>query len=248
MILTVKDVIEQEELLSEFIPFVEIAIQVKQLPLYHQVAFLCSCCERMLPIYSLVDGCDDLLDMSNLQATMDELWQIANRMDIQEIKIESLTEKIAASLEEYEYNYSNDDDCEEIQKQAISLAIRVSDMLNQVVGYVVIMISDPLSGDKINLFLKMFVTLIFTIYEYLDIYFYSLDPLWELKRSRKDRDILLMNHILTQSELKKEASDLDFLTKILELTPEVLSKFRANSCPNGVSILGSIDKVRTSLS
>ncbi|WP_310417756.1 DUF416 family protein [Chamaesiphon sp. OTE_8_metabat_110] len=248
MVLTVKDAIEQEKNLSEFIPFVEIAIQVKQLPFHHQVAFFCSCCERMLPIWTLIDGCDDSLDMSNLRATMDELWQIAGGMDIQELEIESLTEKIATSIEDYEYNYSNDDDCEEIHKQAISLATHVSDMLNQVVGYVVITLSDPLSDNKINLFLKIFVTLIFTIYEYLDIHFYSLDSLWELKKSRKDQDVLFLNHLLTQSELKKEQSDLNFLTRTLDLTPELLSEFRAKSCPNGVSVLGSIDKVRATLS
>jgi hypothetical protein len=56
-----------------------------------------------------------------------------------------------------------------MHKHVISLAIHVSDILNQVVGYVTI-ISGSSSVDRIDLFLKIFVTLIFTVYEYLDVY------------------------------------------------------------------------------
>ena len=50
-----------------------------------------------------------------------------------------------------------------------------------------------------------------------------------------------------RSELWKEFEDLEFLEKIPKLTPEILSNFRANACPNGISILGSLDEVRANL-
>ena len=50
-----------------------------------------------------------------------------------------------------------------------------------------------------------------------------------------------------QAELLKEFEDLELLEKTIKITPEILSNFRANACPNGMSILGFLDEVRANL-
>jgi hypothetical protein len=48
--------ITKEKLLFGFEPFVKVGIEVSQLPLEHQIAFFASCCDRLLPIYSLASN------------------------------------------------------------------------------------------------------------------------------------------------------------------------------------------------
>ena len=245
MILTVEDVTAREKRLSDFIPFVEIAIQVEQLPFHYQIAFFCSCAERIIPVYTLLDGCDDLCDISDLELVISDLWKIAGGMDIEELEVESLVGEISSSLEEYEYNYSETDDCTEIQKHIICLAIYVSDFLDQIVEYATIVsLSQDSSTKRTDLFLKIFVTVVFTIYEHLDVLFYNMNPLWELQSSRKEQDLLLIEHSLTKLEIQKEITDVDLLSNTQDLNSEILSSLRNSACPRGSSILGAVDEVK----
>lgn len=236
--LTTEDVIGQEKLLAGFVPFVEIAIEVKQLPFYHQIAFFCSCYERILPIYMLVDGNDGWCDISILRSVGDNLWGITGGIDIQEKTIVNLINKANEIFIE-DNDKSISDDGEIRQGLYVDLGEEVSRFAKLLLKY----IDTKLVSD----YFEIFVRITFLIYEYLDMYFANIDPDWEFKKTMYDKKDIAINNLLMQSELNKELADLEILKHTSDLTPEILSIFRANACPNGVGILGSLDKVRADL-
>jgi hypothetical protein len=238
--ISIEQIIKQDTLLSKFPPFVEIAIGVRQLPLDRQITFFCSCGERMLPIYMLVNGRSGWRDISNLRSVLDELWHISNGNYPQEVELEHSIEKAKTIfLEDY---YDEDmDDYWDMHEPTIYLDIAtyVSDFLKLALEYI--------KNTDIDIYVNIFIKIIYTIYEYLDLHFSNVDPLWELKRPRQEKKLIVINSMLMQAELKKQRADLDLLSSISELTPETISAFRVNSCVNGLSILGSLDEVRANI-
>jgi uncharacterized protein YjaG (DUF416 family) len=240
---SIEDRIKQDKLLSGFPPFVEIAIEIKQLPLDRQIIFFCACGERMLPVYMLVNGRSGWRDISNLRSVLDDLWRIAGGLDLQEIELELLEGKAGTIfLESY---YEDDPDDYDgywgVHEPTIYLdiAIGISDFLKLVLQYI--------KDRNVDTYKKIFTKIIYTIYEYLDLHLGNIDSLWDLQRSREEQDSIAMNSILMQTELQKQRADVELLRSLPELTPETISAFRANSCVNGLSILGSLDEVRANL-
>jgi hypothetical protein len=96
---------------------------------------------------------------------------------------------------------------------------------------------------------KYYSKKIFLIYEYASTYFGSImsDPNWLSLTTTNQIGFTLMNNSLMRAELNKELADLELLKNIPEPTPDILATFRANACPDGLGILGSLDKVRANL-
>jgi uncharacterized protein YjaG (DUF416 family) len=238
MMLTVEEIIKQNKLFYGFTPFVEVTIKVKQLPLYHQIAFFCSCYERILPIYMLVDGTDGWGNVSILRSVGNDLWEIAGGGDVQEGTIAHLINKANEIFIE-DNDENTNDDWESRQGLYVYFGEEVSRIARLVLEYI--------DTSSLNSYLEIFTTIIFVVCEYLDMYFANVVPNWGHKIPKDEAKAMLMNNSLMQDELHKELADLEFLRNTSELTPEILSVFRKNSCPKGLGILGSLDTVRANL-
>jgi hypothetical protein len=99
-VLTIEDVIKQEPSLDGFVPFVELAIEVRELPFDRQIAFFCSYYERIIPTYMLVNGDDGWGDISILYSMRDDLWALANGSDVNQEIITFLIDKVNKILVE----------------------------------------------------------------------------------------------------------------------------------------------------
>jgi hypothetical protein len=236
MTLTTEEVIQKEKLLSGFIPFVQIAIELEQLPLDRQIAFFCSCAERILPTYMLVNGQDGWGDISILRSVTDDLWQIAGGTLSPENEIEALSNKVDEIFIEDE-----EDEGDGYIRDCFYYywGERVPKYMKLLLNYIV--------SHEIDVYYSIFKEIIYLIYEYYDMHFYNTDPEWEFHRTNAEKDLIVVRTILLQTEIAKELADLELLKNTPELTAEILSTFRANACPNGVGILGSIDEVRANL-
>lgn len=240
MVLTTEDVIKQEPLFDGFVPFVEIAIQVKQLPFDQQIAFFCSCYERIIPIYMLVNGNDGWGDISILYSVRDDLWKIAGGRDVNQGMIANLINRANEIF--VEYNDDNRDDEWEIRQGLyVFFGEEAFEISKLILKYIDL--------NALDVYLKIFIKIIFVMHEYASMYFdnISSDPNWLSITKLNQLGFTVMNNSLMQAELHKELADLEFLKNTPKLTPEILSIFRANTCPNGVGILGSLDKVRANL-
>ncbi|MBW4618755.1 MAG: YjaG family protein [Cyanosarcina radialis HA8281-LM2] len=236
MALTIEEVIKKEKALSGFIPFVEIAIALEQLSFNHQIAFFCSCGERILPTYMLLDGDDRWGDISILRSVLDELWQIAGGMLLSEDEIEALNHRV------YEVFIEDEEEGESDHCIRGSLY----DYWGEIVPQYMSLVLNYIGSHQVEVYCSIFTKIVYIVYEYYDMYLPDIDPEWEFKRYAEQASIV-MNTILLQTELSKELADLQFLKNTPELSREILSTFRANACPNGVGILGSLDEIRATL-
>lgn len=238
MMLTTEDVIKQETLLNGFVPFVELAIEVKQLPFARQIAFFCSYYERIIPIYMLVNGNDGWGNISILYSVRDDLWKIAGGSNTNKEMIACVISKVNGIFVEYDDD-NRDDEWEIRQGLYVYFGEEIVEFIKLILEYIEFNIS--------SVYFKIFTNIIFIMYEYLGMYFANTDSNWELKTQPDEQDSIGMNSSLMQAELEKELADLELLKSIPELTPDILSAFRANACPDGLGILGSLDKVRANL-
>jgi hypothetical protein len=90
-------------------------------------------------------------------------------------------------------------------------------------------------------FTDIFVRIVYIVYTYVNHYIDE-DDLMNPTTEKHDR--LVLEHQLTQLELQKELTDLDFLKSTSELTPNLLSTFRSNACPQEITILGSLEDIQ----
>jgi hypothetical protein len=167
----------------------------------------------------------------------DDLWEIAGEKDIHEEKIAYLINKANQIFLEDNDNDNYDDEVR--QGYYVYFGEQACNTSKLLLSYI--------SQGEIGTYLKIFVKIIFIIYEYLDMYFANVYPDWGHKTPKDEGQRMMMNSSLMQDELHKESADLEFLKNTPELTPEILSTFRENSCPNGLGVLGSLDTVRVNL-
>jgi hypothetical protein len=236
MTLTTEEVIQKEKLLSGFIPFVQIAIELEQLPWDSQIAFFCSCAERILPTYMLVNGQDGWGDISILRSVTDDLWQIVGKTLSSENEIEALSNKVDQIFIEDE-----EDEGDGYIRDCFYYAWGedVPEYLKLVLNYI--------ASHDIDVYCSIFTHIVYIVHEYYGMYFPNIDSEWELKKNKEERNQIILNSQLLQTEIAKELADLELLKNTPELTAKILSTFRANACPNSVSILGSLDEVRANL-
>jgi hypothetical protein len=238
MALTVEEALNREELLSGFTPFVEVAVELKKMSLIHQITFFCSCYERILPAYSLVDGQYGWEDLSIFQSILNDLWQLLSELEINEDKIAILIDRAK------EVSIEEDDESEDYWESRN--ANLYGDIAETILSFIVFLLEYIQSKD-VDIYLKIFVNVVFVMYEYLGMYFSNIDPEWFLKKPGNERDLIMINHMLIQKELQKELADLEFLKSISQIDPLIISTFRASSCPDSVGILGSLEEVRANL-
>jgi uncharacterized protein YjaG (DUF416 family) len=238
MTLTVEESIEKETALADSIPFVDIAVHVNRLPFKLQLAFLCSCYERILPTYMLVDGVDGWGDISILQFILDDLWKCIKKVDIQSEVIADLINKLAEIFIE-------DDDNEDYGCNLrdgtpyLFIAEGVVKFVECLLKY--------LQSRNIDDYLEIFVELIYIFREYFSTYMPNIDSKWELEKPFIEKNAFIMNSVLVQNELQKQILDLEILKNINELTPDTILTFRNNACPSEIGILGSLEEVRANI-
>lgn len=237
MALTVEEALDREELLSGFTPFVEVAVELKKMPFIHQIAFFCSCYERILPTYILVDNLYGWEDLSVFQSVLNDLWQLLFEMQIREDTI------IPLIVRTREISVDDDDEIENYWESRDGTFYE--NIITTVLSFIDTLLEYAINKD-INSYLKTFANIVFVICEYLEMYFSEIDPEWFLKKQGY-QDSIIINHILMQKELQKELADLEFLKCFSEIDTVMISTFRANSCPDGVGILGSLEDVRANL-
>jgi hypothetical protein len=66
--------------------------ELSELPQFHQVAFVASCCERMLPNYNAFCHIYDWGDPNLARTALDEVWQMLQGKPVEEVIIEQLIE------------------------------------------------------------------------------------------------------------------------------------------------------------
>jgi hypothetical protein len=186
----------------------------------------------------LVNGNDGWGNVSILRSVGNDLWEIAGGGDVQEGTISHLINKANEIFIE-DNDKNTNDDWESRQGLYVYFGEEVSRIARLVLEYI--------DTSSLNNYLEIFTTIIFIVCEYLDMYFANVVPNWGHKIPKDEAKAMLMNNSLMQDELHKELADLEFLKNTPELTPEILSIFRKNSCPNGMGILGSLDTVRVNL-
>ncbi|PSB53860.1 DUF416 family protein [Chamaesiphon polymorphus] len=238
MVLTVEKVLEREKSLSGFTPFVEIAVELKKMPFIHQIAFFCSCYERILPTYSLVDGHYGWEELSVFQSVLNDLWQLLCELEINEETISALIDR------SIEISIEDEDEIEDYWESRNgnlygNIAETILSFIDVLLKYIQI--------KDIDSYLNIFVKIIFVIYEYLGMYLENTDPEQFLEKTRYEIDLIILNHVLIQKELQKELADLEFLKSVTEINPIIISTFRASSCTDSVGILGSLEEVRANL-
>jgi uncharacterized protein len=224
--------IRKEKLLFGFEPFVKVAIEVSQLPLERQIAFFASCCERLLPIYSLASGQPGWGDISILRAVVNKVWKMAEGVSFSTEEINNLYNEVDSIYIEHE-----DDEEGMYTVRDDSLYTREA----HGIARFVYLILEYVNHLKSRTFTNLFVTLIDILYDYVDCY---IDGELPHERSTEKHRQLALEHQLTQLELQKELTDLDFLNSTSELTPNLLSTFRNNACPHGITILGSLEDIQ----
>ncbi|PSB55409.1 DUF416 family protein [Chamaesiphon polymorphus] len=246
MNLTAQQIIDQEGHLKGFFPFVEIAIDLKQLPFDFQIAFFASCYERALPIYMLVNGRVGWGDISILRSVGDDLWKIAGGMQIQEETIKNIICKVAEIFIEDDESDNEDDESDNYYAESRDGVIYV--LIIEEFSRFIIQILNYIERDTPENYLQIFINLLYIMREYFSTHFPNIDPEWEFKKSGRKQRMIELNTAEMQAEICKELEDLDFLEKTPKLTPEILATFRANAaCAPGMSILGSLDEVRSNL-
>lgn len=238
MQIKLEEYIKSGKHLTGFIPFARIAKELIQLPFLHQLAFFCSCCDRILPTYMLVNGEEGWGDISILESVSNELWKIAGGKIVSEDEIAALNNKVnEIFIEDEEWNKNNPHDY---------IRDCLCDYWGEVPPRYIKLILDYIVTHKIETYLKIFSDTIYSMYEYYGMHLPNVDADWE-KRSREEQKSIILKSALLQREISKELADLEFLKNTPHLTSEILSTFRDNARPDGLSILGSLEHIRSDL-
>lgn len=237
MILTVEAAIEKNTGLADSIPFADVAVYVNRLSFKQQLAFLCSCYERILPTYMLVDGVNGWGDISILQFILNDLWKCVEKVDIQPELIADLLNKLAGIFIEDDEN--EDYGCNlRDGTPYLFIAEGVVKFVERVLKYI--------QSRNIDDYLEIFFELVYVVREYFATYMPNIDSEWE-KKPFVEENAFIMNSVLVQNELQKQMLDLEILKNINELTPDTILTFRNNACLSGIGILGSLEEVRANI-
>lgn len=186
----------------------------------------------MLPIYSLASGQPGWGDISILRAVVNNIWKRVEGIRFSNEELNDLYYEIDRVFIDHEDDeegtYTVRDDSPYTQE-----ARDTTRFFNLIWKYIECL--------ETKTFIALFVVILYILYNYVDCY---IDGELPHKRSTEKHDRQVLEHQLTQLELKKELADLDFLKSTSELTANLLCTFRSNACPDGITILGSLNDIR----
>lgn len=197
--------------------FLELEIcqeRIKILPQYHQIIFLASICERLIPLYEIFANETEWEDasFSLIQDSLNEVWVFVENKTLNSLKLSNLLiycQEIIpdGSCVSHRYVYES-----EYASRAICNILKFC----------------LTSDDK---FIKpIFSAAHYTIYDYLN---WIIDQSDDPDKSAKERHKIIFNHPLTIREMTKENQDLKKLKKKSLLSTEFLNVFR-NCSKHGI--------------
>jgi len=194
--------------------------ELKQLSHLHQVAFVASICERMLPMYEKFSRRANWGQPSLLREVLDEVWLILQEKSIVPSKIRKLMEKIDG--EGVWPDSDSDEFCDtyyifEAQFTISALYSTLKALLTSDSKYIIGVVENA-RCDTIEGFISQRDKL-YEVKNYLDM----LEP--------------IANDPLAKQEMAKEMEDLQNLKKADKLSAEFLEWFRTSSCNDGKSLL-----------
>jgi hypothetical protein len=235
----IKTIISKNEY-PPYKPFFQMALEVCQLPLEHQVAFFGSCCERLLPIYSLVSDQPGWGNISILNDFVNCIWKLANTPNLSFQKNEEIMSELnTINLENIFVNHPDDEEmyvvrdlCEHANE--VHIIIR---LLYKSRAYI--------NNTTTDLFLNIFKEISSVISVWVERFFTDLLT----AHNQSERSMRYVAHQLTQAELEKELSDIFLLKEHLStISDDFLITFRNQACLDGQSMLGSMPEVRAACS
>ncbi len=231
--ISAEQILAKNKLFEGLQPFIDILIEVEQLPLKHKIVFFSSCCERILPIYQLVSGEPGWGDISILRSAVDEIWSISAGQNFSNETIFNLIQKIDNIFLDCEH----DDEYDLVRDNC-----KYAEMANEVHSFI-FWILKLIDCDNSDMVIKLHIDLIYILHQYLHDSC-LVEELSKGTTSMAAKNEIFLKNELTKLELEKELLDLKYIKNVSEFTSQTLSNFRANASFNNMSILGSIDDVR----
>jgi uncharacterized protein YjaG (DUF416 family) len=220
-----------------FSPFIEIAVQIDRLPYERRMIFLYSCAERIIPIYSLVNGEPGWGEISILRTVLQYLWEYVR--DPQ--KNLALISKAKVKYKEMFFDHPEDEEDFAIKDCAI-----YGDYANYALDFTIWLIQLTVSYD-VKVMVELYDQLIYTLYGYLaDLYWDDLDD-FNQKLTIYQRQKRMFDYEIVNKEIEKQHADLKFLQSMEELTDAAISRFKSEACELDMSILGYLPDVKANL-
>jgi len=192
--------------------------EIGSLSQYHQIAFLASICERLIPLYQIFAKESTWKNASFplIHDALNEVWLLIQNKDLNALKFgrlliycEEIIPDASSTVDQYVY-------------EAEYAARAVCNILKFCLT----------SNDE---FISRIIAIAhYIIYDYLNS---EIDQLFEDDKSSDERNKKILNHSCTIKEIAKENKDLQSLKETSLLSAEFVQDFRSHSKDRGKHIL-----------
>lgn len=193
--------------------------EIVQIPLYHQIAFAASVCERMLPNYCLYAQENNRNGNELFRESLNEIWLLIETKSLDRDKLEQALLNCEAAIPDEQDNHFSSY-VPEAQNATIAVCNHIEMCLHP----------EP------TLVTRVVRCAHNTLWEYLDWQISTTDEDWNEKLFEQTMAIISA-HTFTIREIAKENEDLQYLKETSVLTREFLKRMRTSSQNNGVSLI-----------